>query len=418
MESLFRLVARALEILREQGWLALTRKLYHSLSCYTIQPLLKRLVRRKAEHHLQEILKAYPGRTPIFFPPIVAWNLGLFQRPHQIGLELAAHGYLYFFCVPFNGQDRVLTFNEVAPGCFITPHEDLVDALPKKIVHLYSTDNVHTLDWVRSHLAQGDKVLYEYVDEIHEDISGRHIPSYVWEKHQFLLRNVEVVCVATADKLYREVREMRSLNCSLVTNGVDIAHFAVERDERRIPAELTDIVSRGKPIIGYFGALAKWFDYGLVAALAAKRPDYEIALIGPDYDGSLYAHHLDKIANLSLLGTVDYKLLPRFACWFDVATIPFQINEITESTSPIKLFEYMALGHPIVTTDMPECRKYRSVLVGKDADHFIEQIDRALKLRGDPSYRMLLRQEAEQNSWASKAGAIVEVLENSVQKLQ
>lgn len=412
----FRASARALEILRSQGWRVLLRKLFRALSSHTIRPLLKHLTHRKAARELDEILDAYPGRTPFFFPSTVPWDLHLFQRPHQLAMELAAQGYLYFFCVPINNQDRVQTFREITPGCFITPHHDLVDALPNKIIHLYSTDNRDITSWVRAHLGQGDKLLYEYVDEIHADISGRPIPSHVWDKHQYLLRNEEVVCVATAEKLYRELRAVRRLNCDLVTNGVDIDHFAVKRNSRRIPAELKNIASKGAPIIGYFGALAKWFDYELVAYMAAKRPEYEIVLIGPDYDGSLTAHHLDKLPNVSLLGTVAYKLLPLYACWFDVSTIPFRINEITESTSPIKLFEYMALGHPIVTTNLPECRKYSSVLIARDGDHFIEQIDRAMALRDDPSYRLLLRQEAEQNSWASKGAAIVRLLERSVQK--
>jgi len=407
----FRASARAKEILRDQGWKTLLRKLYRALTYHAVQPLLKRLTQEKAKRQLQEVLKRNPGRAPIFFPSTVPWNLHLFQRPHHLAKELAARGYLYFFCVPVSSQDHVLTFDEVAPGCYITPHEGLVDAVPKKIVHLYSTDNMQTIDWVRTHLARGDRILYEYVDEIHEDISGHRIPPHVWDKHQYLLRNEEVVCVATADKLYQEVRAVRSFNCGLVTNGVDIAHFAVKRDQHQIPSKLRDVIARGKPVIGYFGALAKWFDYELVAELAVTRPGYEIVLIGPDYDGSLRQHTLDKLPNVTMLGTVEYKLLPRYACWFDVATIPFRINGITESTSPIKLFEYMALGCPIVTTDMPECRKYRSVLIGVSGDHFIAQIDHALELGSDASYLSLLRKEAEENSWVSKAAEIESILE-------
>lgn len=402
----FRAFMRVLEIRRDQGWKGLFRKLLRALSSHILHPLLKRLVHNRAERHLHEILRNYAGRMAIVFPPLVPWNLHLFQRPHQLAIELAAHGYLYFFCVPSGSQDRVLTFREVAPGCFITPHQDLVNALPNKTIHLYSTDNRDNLDWIRSRLTQGDKVLYEYVDEIHEDISGRHIPQHVWAKHQYLLRNEEVVSIATADKLYRELLAARNINCDLVTNGVDIAHFSVERDKHRIPFEFKSIISKSKPIIGYFGALAKWFDYELVARLAIRRPEYEIVLIGPNYDGSLHAHHLDEFPNVTLLGTVDYKLLPSYACWFDVAVIPFRINEITESTSPIKLFEYMALGLPIVTTDMPECRKYKSVLIGRGDENFVEQIDSALRMRNVPSYQQLLQEEASCNSWASKAQEI------------
>jgi len=401
-------LARALEILRNDGAMVLLAKLSRVLARHGIHPLL----RKHAFFRLRKILEAHPGHIPIVFPPIVAWNLPLFQRPHHLAKELAARGYLYFFCVPVSSRDRVLTFDEAAPGCFITPYFELLEDLPGKIVHLYSTDNIHSLDWIRSRLAQGDRVLYEYVDEIHEDISGRSIPRHIWDKHNYLLRNEEVASIATADKLYQEIRKVRAHNCALVTNGVDVAHFSVERDEYPIPAEMQPIVSRGKPVIGYFGALAKWFDYDLVAALATERPEYEIVLIGPDYDGSFQAHPIGRLPNVSFLGAVDYGMLPRYACWFDVASIPFLINEITESTSPIKLFEYMALGLPVVTTDMPECRKYDSVLIGKDSAGFIAQIDHALVLRADPVYKRTLRREAEENSWASKAEALVALLKS------
>lgn len=403
-------MTRALEIRRTQGWSVLMRKIGLASYFLLAKPLLKHL----AQRHLLHILRTYPGRTPVLFPPIVAWNLPLFQRPHHLAKELASHGYLYFFCIPASIRDHVLTFEEVAPGCFITPYQELIDALPGKVVHLYSTDNIHPLAWIRERLGCGDRVLYEYVDEIHEDISQRHIPQEVRTRHQYLLNNEEVVCVATADKLMQEILLARDQNCALITNGVDLIHFSARRNARRPPAELAAIVSKEKPVIGYFGALAKWFDYALVTALAKQRPNYEIVLIGPDYDGSLRAFEPAKPTNVTLLGTVDYKLLPSYACWFDVAMIPFCINEITESTSPIKLFEYMALGLPIVTTDMPECRKYASVLIGKNNENFIAQIDRAITLRSDKKYLEILELEAKQNSWASKSDALASLLSKSI----
>ena len=97
-----------------------------------------------------------------------------------------------------------------------------------------------------------------------------------------------------------------------------------------------------------------------------------------------------------------------------MATIPFLINEITESTSPIKLFEYMALGKPIVTTDMPECRKYRSVLIGNNPDDFIDKIESALALRGNPEYAATLKQEALDNTWEVKASAIASIIRKNL----
>lgn len=409
MAAPLRASERALTIIRSDGWGVFLGKLYRLLFVRISVSMLKAAARRR----MLEILHAHPGCTPVLFPPIVAWNMHLFQRPHHLAKELAARSYLYFFCIPASPHDQVMTFDEVAPGCFITPHFDLVEALPGKIVHLYSTDNIHTLEWIRNRLQHGDQVLYEYVDEIHEDISQRDIPAQVIEKHHYLLRNEEIACVATADKLYREVCANRSRNCALITNGVDIERFSVRRGDRAAPEELVDVVATGRPVIGYFGALAKWFDYDLVIRLGQLRPAYEIVLIGPDYDGSMRVLEAAGLPNLRMLGPVDYKRLPDYACWFDVSVIPFRINEITESTSPIKLFEYMALGHPIVTTNMPECRKYQSVLIGDGVDQFIRQVERALSLGDDATYQSTLSKEALANSWSSKADALDQLLRNS-----
>jgi hypothetical protein len=147
--------------------------------------------------------------------------------------------------------------------------------------------------------------------------------------------------------------------------------------------------------------------------LATEKPEYEILLIGWDYDGSIKKANLDAYPNITVIGPIDYKVLPEYAAFFDVSTIPFMINDITESTSPIKLFEYMALGHPIVTTNMPECRKYKSVLIGTSHDEFIRKIDEAVQLGNNKEYKDILLQEALENTWASKARDIADLIRKS-----
>lgn len=167
-----------------------------------------------------------------------------------------------------------------------------------------------------------------------------------------------------------------------------------------------------KPIIGYFGALADWLDYDLINSY--KRPEYRLLIIGVDYDGSL--QQLDNAPNIHYLGQKPYKILPNYRAWFDVSIIPFQTGKIADTTSPIKLFEYMALGTPIVTTDMKECRKYKSVLWAWNAHEFVQSIDRALELRHDKHYAEILIEEARANTWRARAEcfdrAIQEVIAN------
>ncbi len=91
----------------------------------------------------------------------------------------------------------------------------------------------------------------------------------------------------------------------------------------------------------------------------------------------------------------------------------FYKNDITDSTSPLKIFEYMALEKPIVTTDITECKNYKSCMVSKDYDEFIRNIDKALKLEIDnKEYFNILRREAEENTWDNRAELIKEALKN------
>ena len=108
-------------------------------------------------------------------------------------------------------------------------------------------------------------------------------------------------------------------------------------------------------------------------------------------------------------------MLPTYASKFDVCTIPFLINDITQATSPLKLFEYMALGKPIVTTDMRECRKYESVMIAKDKNEFVSLIENAISMEKDRKkeyniYREIEKKEALKNTWEAKTKIIIDLL--------
>jgi len=119
------------------------------------------------------------------------------------------------------------------------------------------------------------------------------------------------------------------------------------------------------------------------------------------------AQNLPRARNLLWTGPVDYKLLPQFASEFDVAIIPFQPGDIARTTSPLKLFEYFALGKPVVvSSEMRECIAFDEVLAAGSAAEFSAMLDQALRMGSDTGFVARLTQLAQQNDWTARAEAM------------
>lgn len=372
----------------------------------------KREKKAADDETLNDILKKNKNKPIIMFYPLLDWNVPLFQRPQHIALNLSREGFLYFYCTPnWRYDNDVNGFIRISDSGYLTNKFKLLYELNKrKIIHLYSSDFLNGPEVIEREIKRDNIILYEYVDEMHEAVAMTKIPENIIAKHKMILEDERCAVIVTADKLYKQVLKSRSKNCALATNGVDYAHFSQKFSFTETPDIIKPLLEKKKPIVGYIGALASWFDYELIIKVAHERPEYEILLIGWPFDESINSYSLDELPNINIIGPIPYKELPKYVVWFDVATIPFKINEITESTSPIKLFEYMAMGHPIVTTGMPECRKYKSVLIGENHDDFVAKLDKALTLKKDQSYKDVLKREALENTWEAKAKTIAELL--------
>lgn len=360
---------------------------------------------------LNRIIKKNNPEYIIIHPPLIDWRTPLFQRPQQIALAISELGCLFFYCT-FNHNDKVHGFVKIRENCYLTNCYDLLLKIKiKKVFDCYSTDNNMQYDIVKQQLEEGNIILYQYIDDLDEAIKGK-IPEYTFIKHQYILKNEDCIVVATAEKLLGEVKISRKKNYAYVSNGVDYNHFSKTR-ENGLPEKIKKIVENKKPILGYYGALASWIDHELIIRISFLNR-YEILLIGYDYDGTFSKRFPESSGNIHILGPVNYQDLPDYAKYFSICIIPFLVNDLTNATSPIKLFEYMALGKPILTTDIAECRKYRSAIVARDHDDFIRKIDYSLSLAHDHDYLAILRDEAIQNSWTEKARQIKLLVESNL----
>lgn len=108
--------------------------------------------------------------------------------------------------------------------------------------------------------------------------------------------------------------------------------------------------------------------------------------------------------NVVNLGYIPYAELPRYACNFDVALISFLINKVTQATSPVKLFEYMAMEKPVVSTYPKECRKYPLVYCAASKEQFVEYMEMVYKKSPSREYRESLRECGLANDWAQSNG--------------
>src|SRR5665811_2161361 len=249
------------------------------------------------------------------------------------------------------------------------------------------------------------RTVYEHIDdlEVFEHVHGR---SDLERWHRTAIAEADVV-VGSARDLLRELQIHRP-DALLVQNGVDVTHFA--ESGLGVPDDLAGVAPPGVPVVGYYGALAEWFDYGLLSGIAERLPDHAFVLIGPDYDGTLTKSKVLDRPNVHWLGSKPYGSLPAYLERFDVAAIPFVVTEVTHSVSPLKLFEYMAGGKPVITPPLRECAQYDTVLIADGADEWSEMIGIARELATDPSYVATLRATAAANTWDARVQTILDAL--------
>ena len=356
---------------------------------------------------LKIILKENKGKKIFVFYPGYDWYMRMYQRPQHMAIHFAENNILFFYCSS-NINDNINGFKKIQDGLIVTNmYSFLKKHLPKYTLYMCANMNGCFLKELKNIEKKGNDILYEYIDDLHEDLTS--ISPELLERHKSVLKNKNIPIVVTAQHLFNKAKKIRGSeeNILLSTNGVVYEDFHINK-KLPIPDNIKEIVKEGKPIIGYYGALAKWFDYDLVEKIAKKHNDWNILLIGIDYDKSFAQYNYFKyLNNVHYIGTVDYKELINYGNCCSVLTIPFLINEITLSTSPVKVFEYMSMEKPIVTTDLPECRKYKSVMIGKDHNDFIKKIETAIENKNDLKYKDKLKKEALANTWNKKVEEIL-----------
>ncbi|HBT3181219.1 methyltransferase [Klebsiella aerogenes] len=375
-------------------------------------------------NELEQFILAEKNYIDLFHVPM-GWHTPLFQRFQHLSLQASRLGGLAIYGGHIQVDKELFVYEREDSNVIVFDALDSLvnerikialksNTLAQKVVRIQSIDLATTIEDILEFQNMGFKVVYEYIDEITEEIVG-DFPETIINRHKWILDNESVYVVATATKLFEEVSCHRSINMLLSTNGVDIEHWHVTANNP--PADIKPLLENKKTIIGYHGALAKWIDYDLLNRIA-DVDGLQLLLIGYEHDSSFRDSGLAERDNVYFLGSKSYFELPRYACYYDVGILPFKKYKLTESVSPVKLFEYMALRKPVVTTDLVECLKYKSCLIAESTnyDKFIANIQTAINLKNDEDYLTTLDVEALDNSWQSKTLEYLELAGVNVNK--
>ena len=344
------------------------------------------------------------------------WHTPLFQRAQQLARAMGESGclVLYEAAAPHDalrGAEKLTgelwLVNLRSPRLRRSIEKAAAESGRPRWLMLASPESRLSADMIGRYLAAGWGVIYDYIDAICPEISGgARVPRRTRALYERAMAEERVFVTASSLALLRDTHR-QGRDALLVENGVDCAHFFSPGPCPEDPA-FRALLKAGKPILCYYGALARWLDYEALRALAADGR-FRLLLIGQKYDDS-FERELAGTENVVFLGAKPYAELKDYAARCAVLLVPFRRGELSDAVSPVKLFEYMALGKPIVAGDAAECRRCSSVLIAQEAQDYVRRVEEALSLRGDAAYAETERKEALAADWLRRAGTLCAAL--------
>jgi len=354
------------------------------------------------------------SRRAIIVLPNITWGYRT-QRPQHIFSRLAKKGFNIFWVSQFTSDKETvgkideniyqLNLKTLNKGKLLRDfHIDDVNAQEafqsiKRLIggKLKNDSILFTLHPAWYYLTQKFKQVIKIYDlmDLYEGFTDSKTD--LVEKEKELISQADLV-FATADNLLKNAKDLNP-NSFLIRNGADYDNF-----KEISPSGVLDCISK-KKIIGYFGSMSDWLDVKSIEYLAKNNPDLNLVFIGKINGRSI--RHLYKYRNIYLLGEIEYPYLRCYLAYFDVCIIPFIINDLIQNTDPVKFYEYISAGKPVVSNMLPELQKYKDICyLYKSPNSFNRNIMKALK-ENDPKIVAKRKIIARNNSWDKR---VIEIL--------
>ena len=323
------------------------------------------------------------------FPPSIGWDVTLVQRPHHLARALARLGFPVVFEEEAAGSPASGVLRREEENLWVASGAGPSAGLPNRVLWSF----VYNLP---ESPPAGSRLVYDVID--HPDVFP-YPKALLRRNHERGLLDATAVFVVSRP-LLEEARSRRP-DAEYLPNGVEVERFLAPPDSSLVPDEIAR--SGGRPAAGYVGALARWVDSDLLGDLARLRPDWDFFLVGEALDDSFDRLESEHPSNVHFLGPRPYRAIPSILASFDAGLIPFRAGAEGSNASPIKLYEYLAAGLPVLATPIPECEAMPEVSVASTAAGFSDLLDRARGSRRSEEFRRRARDRARANDWRERA---------------
>jgi glycosyltransferase involved in cell wall biosynthesis len=334
-----------------------------------------------------------PHRSTVLCFSHLRWDF-VFQRPQQLMSRFAKNMTVVFWEEPVEidrGQTpmlRVRSAEDHPAVRIVVPHiptglgEDERDAVLKRLLDAYSAGLSRPIvAWYYTPMMlpfsrdlDADVMVFDAMDELSK---FKFAPPQLVALEQELIERADLIFTG-GSSLY-EAKKGRHDSVHLFPSSVDRVHFAKARAHQFDPADQEEL---NRPRLGFYGVIDERFDTPLLDAVAAMRPDWSFVMVGPVV--KISEDDLPKRPNIHYLGPKKYEQLPAYLAGWDVALMPFAMNESTEFISPTKTPEYLAGGKPVVSTPVRDVVRHYGPLEGvgiaANAEEFVATCERMLAL--------------------------------------
>lgn len=315
-----------------------------------------------------QVLSNQNKTKDILFFSVIDWSFR-YQRPQHIASYFAKQGYrVFYFNTTFIPQGKITTKeknleivsldNKLGNLLYFTDFNFNLNAITKDLDEMIKARGIKECVMISEYpnwhpITEYLKNKYKFklvVDYLDEFTAFNTSNPILLKYNDNFMKNSDIV-IAASNYLFEKAK-VKGFNTALIRNGTDFSHFN---------KSMTVVKSfRGKrPVVGYYGAIAEWFDIEKIEYIASVEPGWDIVLIGDVSSSNI--KKLNNYSNINFLGEKDYVELPNYLKDFDVCMIPFLDSELIRATNPVKFYEYLSAGKKIVATEIPELMPYKEV---------------------------------------------------------